>query len=249
MHLPRPRAMRTDAAAQVGPPGTRHTALSVVVAANGDADQLDRCLTALKGADRRGLDLQTLVVDRGDGRDGEAALAAVAEAHGAALTILSASRGARLAAGAKAATADWLLLLRAETVLERGWDATVMVFAAEERNRERGGFFPLEVVGDATATQLMRFRNRWMGLPSGAQGLVIRRRFLVHLEGVADLERGEDLVLARALGLARMVVFDVAAKVEARDWPTGTGAVLLGALRIFLFRLHIPPRWLQRLGD
>lgn len=245
MHLPRPRAMRTDAAAQVGPPGTRRMALSVVIAANGDADQLARCLAALRGSDRRGLDLETIVVDR----DGNPALAAVAEAEGAAVIALPGSRGARLAAGAKAATAEWLLLLRAETLLERGWDATVMVFAAEERNRERGGFFPLEVVGDDLATRLMRFRNRWMGLPSGAQGLVIRRRFLVHLDGVPDLEHGEDLVLARGLGLARMVVFDVSAKVAARDWPTGPGAVLLGALRIFLFRLHIPARWLQRLGD
>lgn len=245
MHLPRPRAMRTDAAAQVGPPGSRRTGLSVVIAANGDAEQLSRCLSAFPGAERRGLDLEIIVVDR----TADETLAAVAETQGATLIRAPVSRGARLAAGAKAATSEWLLLLRAETLLDRGWDVTVMVFAAEERNRERGGFFPLEVVGDTRATRLMRYRNRWMGLPSGAQGLVIRRRFLVHLDGISDLEHGEDLVLARELGLARMVVFDVAAKVEARDWPMGLGAVLLGALRIFLFRLHIPARWLQRLGD
>lgn len=220
-------------------------ALSVVIAANGDADQLARCLAALAGAESRGIDLETIVVDR----EADPALAAAAGARDATLLTLPASRGTRLAAGAKAATAEWLLLLRAETVLERGWDATVMVFAAEERNRERGGFFPLDVVGDAGATRLVRFRNRWMGLPSGAQGLVIRRRFLVHLGGLADLEHGEDLILARELGLARMVVFDVAAKVEAGNWPSGVGALLLGALRIFLFRLYVPARWLQRLGD
>jgi len=245
MHLPRPRALRTDAAAQVMPPGSRRMALSVVIAADGDAEQLARCLAALAGSERRGLDLEVIVVDR----DGDAPLAAVAEAAGARLIRAPVSRGARLAAGAKAATAEWLLILRAETVLDRGWDATVMVFAAEERNRERGGFFPLEVVGDPGATKRMRFRNRWMGLPSGAQGLVIRRRFLVHLNGYPDLERGEDLMLARALGLVRMVVFDVSARVEAERWPTGRVATLLGALRIFLFRLHIPSRWLQRLGD
>lgn len=245
MHLPRPRAMRTDDAAQVGPPGSRHMALSVVVASNGNADQLGRCLDALAGADRRGLDLEVFVVDREGGPE----VAAVAEAHGATLIRLAESRGARLAVGAKAATADWLLLLRAETVLDRGWDVTVIVFAAEERNRERGGFFPLEVTGDRGASRRVRFRNRWMGLPSGAQGLVIRRRFLVHLGGIADLERGEDLVLARALGLARMVVFDVAAKVSTEDWPAGPAGVLAGILRIFLFRLHLPARWLQRLGD
>lgn len=245
MHLPRPRPLRTDAAAEVGPPGSRRMALSVVIAATGDADQLRRCLAALTGSERRGLDLEILVVDRAGGTD----LAAAVEAYGGTLICEPGSRGRRLAAGAKAATAEWLLLLRAETVLDRGWDATVIVFAAEDRNRERGGIFPLEVTGDAGATRRTRFRNRWMGLPSGAQGLVIRRRFLVHLGGVADLERGEDLLLARELGLVRMVVFDVAARVEAADWPTGFGPVLLGALRIVLFRLHVPPRWLQRLGD
>lgn len=245
MHLPRPRAMRTDAAAQVGAPGSRRMALSVVIASNGDAGQLSGCLAALAGSERRGLDLEIIVVDRDGGTD----LAAVAETHGATLIRLAESRGARLAAGAKAATAEWLLLLRAETVLDRGWDVTVIVFAAEERNRERGGFFPLAVDGDDGASRRVRFRNRWMGLPSGAQGLVIRRRFLVHLGGVADLERGEDLVLARALGLARMVVFDVCARLAAEDWPTGAGGMFFGILRIFLFRLHLPARWLQRLGD
>lgn len=237
--------MRTDDAAQVGPPGTRRMGLSVVVASQGDPERLARCLASLSGAERRGLDLELIVVDR----EGGEAVATIAEAHGATLIPAPVSRGARLAAGAKAATADWLLLLRSQTALERGWDATVMVFAAEERNRERGGIFPLEVEDHAWATRLMRFRNRWMGVTSGAQGLVIRRRFLVHLEGVADLERGEDLLLSRKLGLARMALFDVHARVAADDWPTGWAAELVGLLRVALFRLHIPTRWLQRLGD
>lgn len=245
MRMPRPRPLRSDPAAAVGPPGSRHLALSVVIVANGDTPQLARCLDALAGSERRGLDLDLIIVDR----DPPADMTALAQDRGAQLIRLDGTRGARAAAGAKAATAEWLMLLRAETVLDRGWDATVMVFAAEDRNRERGGVFPLAVIGDSAATWRVRFRNRFMALPSGAQGLVLRRRFLVHLGGVADLERGEDLVLGHALGLARMVVFDVNAKVEARDWPTGGRAAWLGALRIFLFRIKVPARWLQRLGD
>ncbi|MDF1792019.1 MAG: hypothetical protein P1U88_08925 [Thalassobaculaceae bacterium] len=245
MHLPRPRALRTDAAAETGPPGSRQMALSVVVAANGDAAQLQRCLGSLAGAGRRGLHLELIVVDR----EGAPDIAAVAETHGARLIVAAVSRGARFAAGAKAATSEWLMLLRAETALERGWDATLIVYAADARNRERGGFFPLQVEGSAAATRRMRFRNRWGGLPSGAQGLVIRRRFLVHLGGVADLERGEDLALARILGAKRMAVFDIAAQVRAEDWSTGIGGALAGVLRIVLFRLHVPIRWLQVLGD
>jgi hypothetical protein len=44
-------------------------------------------------------------------------------------------------------------------------------------------------------------------------------------------------------------VFDVCARVAAEDWPTGAGGMFFGILRIFLFRLHLPARWLQRLGD
>ena len=238
--------MRTDAAAQVGPPGTRRMALSVVIAASGDAEQLQGCLAALAGADRRGLDLEIIVV-AGDGKgDG---LDAVAEAHGATLIRLTGTRGARFAAGAKAATAEWVLLLRAQTRLDRGWDATVMVFTAGDRNRERAGFFPLKVLGSPGASRRMRWRNLWLKLPSGAQGMIIRRRFLVHLGGIADLERGEDLVLARTLGLKRMAMFDVAAQVDAGDWPSGAGPVLIGLLRLILFRLYVPARWLQRWGD
>jgi len=244
--LPRPRPLRTDAAAAVGPPGSRRLALSVVIPAGGDPARLAACLAALGSAASRGVDLEVLVVDS----EGSEPVRQAVEAAGARLVIAAGSRGARTAAGARVAVGEWLLLLRPESVLERGWDATLMVFAHEERNRERGAVFTFRAEGDGPparrAERAMRFRNRWLGLPSGAQGLVIRRRFLAHLGGVADLERGEDLVLARTLGSGRMALFDVAVRVPA---PTGLGPWLGGALRLLLFTLRVPARRLQRLGD
>lgn len=244
--LPRPRALRRDAAAAVGPPGSRHLSLSVVVPAGGDAVRLAAGLSALASAAGRGIELEVLVV----GGPGDDAARAAAGAAGAGFLEASGSRGARFAAGAKAATGEWLLLLRPETVLEPGWDATLMVFAHEERNRERGAVYAYRAEGGGAAARraerAVRFRNRWLGLPSGAQGLVIRRRFLVHLGGVPDLERGEDLVLARRLGLGRLTLFDVGARVPA---PQGAATALGGALRMLLFLLRLPPRWLQGLGD
>lgn len=245
MHLPRPRPLRTDAAAAVGPPGSRRLALSVVVVAGGDGEQLATCLKALEGAERRGVDIEPIVVDR----TGAPSVAQVAATHGARLIPHAGSRGACFAVGAKAATAEWLLLLRAETVLGRGWDATVMVFSANDRNRERGAVFPLEIIGEPAATRCIRVRNKWMTLTSGAQAMFLRRRFLVHLGGIADLERGEDLVLARTLGLKRLAMFDIPATVAGRDWPTGAGAIIRGVIRILLFRLGVPARWLQGSGD
>lgn len=238
--------MRGDAAAAVGPPGSRQITLSVVIAVDGDADRLGACLDALATAPRRGIEPEVLVIDADD----SPAVREVAEAAGARVVPATGSRGARFGSGAKAATGEWLLLLRSGTVLERGWDATLVVFAHEERNRERGAVYSYRAASDDPAARWIeraaRFRNRWLGLPSGAQGLVIRRRFLAHLGGVPDLDRGEDLVLARRLGLGRLALFDVAAQVRPAlgPWPA-----CVGALRLVLFGLRIPPRWLQRLGD
>ena len=241
----RPSPLGEDAHVQVGPPGSRRLSLSVVIPTHDDAERLERCLQALATAERRGIDAELIVVDA-DSTDGTAA---VAERYGARVIDHAGSRGARFAAGAKAATGEWLLLLRPETMLDRGWDATLMVFASEERNRERAGLFSLRVADDPAAARRMRLRNRWMALFSGAQGIVIRRRFLVHLGGVADLRRGEDLLLARELGLGRVALFDINATVAKADWPSGGADVAAALLRLVLFRLHVPPRWLQALGD
>lgn len=238
--------MRRDAAAAVGPPGSRRLTLAAVIPAAGDPGRLAACLAALSTAPRRGIELETLVVDG----DGQPAVAAVVEAAGARLLRHGGSRGARFAAGARAATAEWLLLLRPETVLEPGWDATLVVFAHEERNRERAAVYAYGADGEGAAARwterAVRFRNRWLGLPSGAQGLVIRRRFLARLGGVPDLDRGEDLVLARRLGLGRIALFDVTARVRP---AVGATAWIGGVLRLLLFLTRMPPRWLQRLGD
>ncbi|EDP62859.1 glycosyl transferase, group 2 family protein [alpha proteobacterium BAL199] len=238
--------MRQDAAAVVGPPGSRQLSLSVVIVVDRDVDRLAACLQALATAPRRGIDPEILVVDPDD----SPAVREIAEAAGARILPATGSRGALFASGTKAATGEWLLLLRSGTVLERGWDATLVVFAHEERNRERGAVYSYRADSDDPGARCIertvRFRNRWLGLPSGAQGLVIRRRFLTHLGGVPDLNRGEDLVLARRLGLGRLALFDVTARVRPvfGAWPA-----LAGALRLLLFGLRVPPRWLQRLGD
>lgn len=238
--------MRLDDAAAVGPPGSRQLSLSVVIAAGGDTDRLAACLAALATAPRRGIALEILVVDA----DGSAAVRAAAEAAGARVLPVDGSRGARFAAGAKAATGEWLLLLRPETVLDRGWDATLMVYAHAEHNRERAAVYAYHPEGEDPAARrserAMAWRNRLLALPSGVQGLVIRRRFLAHLGGVPDLERGEDLVLARRLGRRRLALFDVAARSRP---PSGVAARIAGALRLLLFVLRVPPRWLQGLGD
>lgn len=262
-HLPRPRPLRTreaDVEAATDRPAPKRLSLSVVIPTLNDADRLAGCLEPLASAARRGIDLDVVVVDGGS-TDGTLAVAehfAGRESAGdqeigrleiQVLVDEGAGRGARMQAGARAAVGEWLLFLRPDSWLDRGWDATIVVFASEERNRDRAAVFDLAPLGrteDAVrGRRIARWRNRWLGLPDGRQGFLIRRRHLSHLGGVPDLRSGEALVLARRMGSRRIALFDVAARVntdaQRPSWANG--------VKLFLFSLRIPARWLQGFGD
>ena len=225
--------------------GRKRLSLSVIVPTQNDGHRLQACLAPLTTADRRGIDLEILLA-AGDSTD---ETAEIAEVHGARVLQESGSRGHRLQAAARMAVGEWLLFLRPETLLDRGWDATIMVFTSDERNKERAATFTLTPIGrteDALgAARAARIRNRWLGLPDGRQGLLIHKRTLSRLGGVPDLETGEDLVLARRLGSRRTALFDVAARVETDD----SRSSFANAMKLILFSLRVPAKWLQRLGD
>lgn len=270
----RPRALRppeidgpAESAAEQGRLVRKPLSLSVVIPTLNDADRLGACLEPLSSAARRGIDLEVLMVDGGSTDDTRAALErfgavqdegavrderAVRESLGGATVWIDApgeTRGARMQQGARAAKGEWLLFLRPECMLDRGWDATVVVFASEERNRDRAAVFNLAPLGKtaevAAARLAFRIRNRWLGLPHGRQGLLIRRRHLSHIGGVPDLKSGEDLVLARRMGARRTALFDVAVRVNLDTGRPG----FANALKVLLFSLRVPARWLQGLGD
>jgi glycosyltransferase involved in cell wall biosynthesis len=250
--LPRPRSLQPKelpAGADQSAPAPKRLSLSVVIPTLNDADRLAGCLEPLASAARRGIDLEVLVVDGGS-TDGTVEIAERIE--GLTLRVIvdeAASRGARMQMGARAATAEWVLFLRPESWLDRGWDATIVVFASEERNRDRAAVFDLAPLGrteDAVrGRRFIRWRNRWLGLPDGRQGFLIRRRHLSHLGGVPDLRNGESLVMARRMGARRIALFDVAVRVntDAKRSVWGNG------LKLALFSLRIPARWLQGIGD
>ena len=91
----------------------------------------------LKLAERRGVDLEIVVADGGS----PDATMEIARHHNARVVETEPGRGGQLIAGAKTARGDWFLFLHADTLLERGWDATAMVFTSEERNRDRAAVF------------------------------------------------------------------------------------------------------------
>ena len=81
--------------------------------------------------------METIVVDGGS-IDGTAA---VAEAAGARVVFAAPGRGTQLAAGAAAATGEWLLFLHADCVLEPGWPAAVGAFMTAADGDHRAGYF------------------------------------------------------------------------------------------------------------
>jgi hypothetical protein len=204
--------------------------------------ELATTLSCLGGAERRGITLKIVLVGptEPDFELPEAARWFAADG----------SHAAQLAAGARTARGEWLLFLVPGMHLDRGWDASVMVFASSERNRERGAVFTHALAHasaeSAALEKSIRFRNNWLGLPEAEQGLVINRRFYRHLQGHREPDVLAHADLLRRIGMVRMVRLDVRAVIEnelieARVRATRT------KLRLLLFTLRLPVRWIAKL--
>ncbi len=141
----------------------------------------------------------------------------VAETVGARVVVVPRGRGVQLAAGAAAATRDWLLFLHADTVLEDDWPAAAAAHVANDG--ERAAFFRLVFDEDHGAARwvaaLANWRARILGLPYGDQGLLISRRLYDAVGGYRPLPLMEDVDLARRLGKARLTMLEVTARTSA----------------------------------
>ncbi|MCL6284137.1 TIGR04283 family arsenosugar biosynthesis glycosyltransferase [Ruegeria sp. 2012CJ41-6] len=170
--------------------------ISIVIPTLDAADSLPACLEALIEGLTAGL-IRELIVTDGGSQD---ATCAIADEAGAQLVTGPASRGGQLRRGCAAAQGDWLLVLHADTLLERGWSQVVgdhiegsgqgayfrLVFRAR-------GFAPTWIAGWAN------LRSRLFGLPYGDQGLLVRRSVYERVAGYPDQPLMEDVALVRAL--------------------------------------------------
>lgn len=245
----RPRALRMQELEDRFAPKTLSLSVLIPVEeeADGDYAQLEACLAPLASAARRGVEIELILATR----HANERLVSIAEPFNGKIVELDEGRGARLREAAREATGEWVLILRQNSVLQRGWDSTLMVFASQERNRERGAVYrykaPGESAADRFAQRSMRFRNRWLISVAGVQGLVIRRRFLAHLGSVPALSRCEDMMLARELGMGRLAIFDTEIEVHRSPTEDRWSYRLLSALRLVLFTFRVPAKWLQHL--
>lgn len=187
--------------------------LSVVIPTLNAAATLGPCLGAVAEAD------EILVVDGGS-TDGSAS---IAESSGARLVHSARGRGVQLAAGAAAATGDWLLFLHADTRLAMGWREAAERHMSREPGKAACYRFRLDAA-ERRARLIeagVALRIWLLGLPYGDQGLLISRRLYVELGGYRPLALMEDVDLVRRIGARRIELLGVDAVTSAERWRRG----------------------------
>jgi len=219
--------------------------LSIVIPTLNAAQTLPGCLAALTGTPRG-----EIVVADGGSTDGTQALA---QTLGARVVEAPRGRGRQMAAGAEAATGDWLLFLHADTRLAPGWTEEAAAFMTDPANAERAAYFRFALDDPAPAARrverLVAWRCRRLGLPYGDQGLLIARAFYERLGGYRPLAMMEDVALVRRIGRRRLMALDATALTSARRYERD-GYLLRPArnlLCLALYFLGLPPRLIARL--
>ncbi len=220
--------------------------LSIVIPTWQAAPTLAPCLDKLRVG---GLDREIIVVDGGSSD----ATMAVAHRAGARLVRTPRGRGAQLAAGARAATGEWLLFLHADTSLEDGWADAVAGFWAGPNAGARAAVFRFQLDDPSPAARrleaMVDWRCRRLGLPYGDQGLLMSRHFYDALGGFRPLPLFEDVDIIRRIGRRRLDDLPVGAVTSAVRFRDG--GYYLRPLRnlacLTLFFAGIPPHLIGRL--
>jgi rSAM/selenodomain-associated transferase 2 len=215
--------------------------LSVVIPTLDAAATLEATLAGLADADE-------IVVADGGSTDATSAIAARA---GARLIHAPLGRGKQLAAGAAAASGDWLLFLHADTVPASGWRRAAEEFAG--RHPDAAGYFRLRLDDPAAAARRIERAAAWrahrLGLPYGDQGLLLSASLYRALGGYRALPLMEDVDLARRLGRARLVALPLAATTSAARYRRDGWLLrpLRNLLCLGLWFAGVPPRLIARL--
>ena len=140
----------------------------------------------------------------------------VAEELGARLLTGPRSRGGQIALGVEAAKTPWLLLLHADTHLSGTWSQAARAHMANRP--DMAGWFRLAFRANGFAPNLVakgaNLRARFLGLPYGDQGLLLRKDLLVEVGGIPDIPSMEDVALARRLK-GRLLPLDAMARTSA----------------------------------
>jgi rSAM/selenodomain-associated transferase 2 len=178
-------------------------------------EEADRIAHAVESARAPGVEI--IVADAGS----HDATRELALAAGARVVPSEPGRARQLAAGVRAARADALLFLHADTVLPPGWADAVRGALLDPR--VAGGAFAFRFAERSLALALVewgvRLRLALARLPYGDQGIFVRRSVLDAIGGVPQAPLMEDLDLARAIQRAgRLALLREPAVTSARHY-------------------------------
>jgi rSAM/selenodomain-associated transferase 2 len=218
--------------------------LSAIIPTLNTADLLPAALAAL------GPRPAEIIVSDGGSTDDTASIARTA---GALVVSAPRGRGSQLAAGAEAASADWLLFLHADCRLGSGWDAAVRAFIAVPGAVGRAGYFAFALDDTSPAARrlerVVRWRCRLLALPYGDQGLLIARSLYDEIGGFAAIPLMEDVDLVRRLGRRRLMPIPVPLYSSARRY-LAEGYVRRPVRNLFCLALYfagLKPRHIARI--
>jgi glycosyltransferase involved in cell wall biosynthesis len=124
------------------------TAISVVIPTLDAAATLPETLAALADA----AVVREIIVSDGGSRDDTIA---VARRAGVRIVTAPRGRGTQLAAGAAAASGEWLLFLHADCRLAPGWQSAVETFIAGPEAAVRAGYFAFALDDETPAARLV----------------------------------------------------------------------------------------------
>ena len=154
--------------------------------------------------------------------------------------------------GAALAAGRWLLFLHADTCPDAGWLEEIR--RADADADVVGGAFRFTLRSSARIARLVEWgvawRVRWLGLPYGDQGLVVRRAAFDALHGFKALPIMEDVDFVRRLrrhGRIRRLRTHI--HVSARRWERDGWArrTILNLLLLGLYYAGVSPARLERI--
>ena len=220
--------------------------ISAVIPTFHAAETLPETLAALRGSALIG---EVIVADGGSSDE----TVALARSAGARFIVMTRGRGGQLAAGAAAASGDWLFFLHADCRLEPGWERAVDAFLTVPEAERRAGYFDLALDDPAPAARrlehIVAWRCRALALPYGDQGLLIARTLYDRVGGFAPLPLMEDVDLVCRLGRHRLARIGARCLTSARRYRREgyLRRPLRNLLCLSLYFAGVPPARIVRL--
>jgi glycosyltransferase involved in cell wall biosynthesis len=228
--------------------------ITVVIPTLDQEEALAQTLASLVPAAADGTVREVVVADGGS-RDGTRR---VADMTGCTIVEAPGPLGARLRAGAEAATrGDWLLFLQPGVELDPRWEVEATTFVERAvragRAEETAAVFRFALDGLGAGARLQEglaaLSATVGGLPRPAQGLLIKRSHYRRVGGHAPLPALADADLVRRIGRRRIVRLRSAATLmpPSFDVPVETGLPVRRTLARSLAALPLPVGLLVRL--